>query len=95
MLAFKKSKYSDNWYYIEDTGVQYSVEGDAQDMLQIAKAIREKSYYYGSRCAIDMDGDEFCFECPRSSEEGFGHRFTHEEVLKIAAQIEQMLSNEF
>lgn len=43
------------------------VEGTAEEMLSIAKAIEERGSFSAKRCAVSIDGDKAAFHSPRNS----------------------------
>lgn len=91
MLKFRVSDWLDDWYVLEGTGTWTCIEGNKEEMLGVAKAIREKAHYWAARCCVDATtSNEVRFACPASQEEdeGYGYEFTDEDAVKLAKEIE-------
>lgn len=63
------------------------VEGNAKEMLAIAKAIREKGRISFKRCSVKADAEPVLFCSPRNSQEDGECRY--QEAVQLAEQIER------
>ena len=64
------------------------VEGSAEEMVEIAKAIRARGRYSAKRCAVAIDGASAQFWSPRNSMSDDAGRTTLAAADALAAQIE-------
>lgn len=59
-----------DWWNITNSGAWISdaaVEGTAKEMREIARAIRTRDSYFGTRCAVVWEQTGFEFHSPRNS----------------------------
>lgn len=67
-VSFRKSKIIDDWYVIEGINTDACIEGTAEEMLQIAKAIENRGRESFRRCAVNVNGNDAILYSPRNSE---------------------------
>lgn len=81
-----------DWWVITDDGLQISdasVEGTAEEMHEIARAIRQRGSYFARRCAVSWLNGCAEFHSPRNSTSSISQRFTQAEAIALAEQIER------
>lgn len=81
-----------DWWVITDDGAwisDASVEGTAEEMHEIARAIRRSGSYFARRCAVSWSNGCAEFHSPRNSSGGISQRFTQAEAMALAEQIER------
>jgi hypothetical protein len=91
-LRVDKYELLGDWWNITNSGAWISdaaVEGTAKEMREIARAIRTRDSYFGTRCAVVWEQTGFEFHSPRNSSGDSNTRFSCEEALALAWQIER------
>lgn len=86
-----------DWYYIDSCGSERlssaSIEGTAEEMLAIAKAIETGENVSFGRCAAERVSDGYEFYSPRNSAMGTEGLVSTEEALELAADIREKLKD--
>ena len=81
-----------DWWTITDDGAWISdacVEGTAEEMHEIARALRCGGSYFAHRCAVSWSNGHAEFHSPRNSSGGISQRFAQVEAMALAEQIER------
>jgi hypothetical protein len=68
-LTLVKSEHLDDWYVIERDGrplADRDVEGDAEEMRAVCRAILARDSFRAKRCAVDVRKQAAWFSSPRS-----------------------------
>lgn len=91
-LCVSRVEWLGDWWVITNGGdpiSDASVEGDSIDMRAIAEAIRRCGSHFSRRCAVVWERDHFTFHSPRNSSGCIYDRFTQDDAMRLAVQIEQ------